>query len=303
MIAMNESKVRTGQVESDVERVSKSHSERCSGPEIQYLTDEQLAADDNFGRILCPLMRLGVRSKQLTMDDSGGITEKELLDYLRYLGINPDSLVIRRVVNAAKSSPNDDCINMTRFKGTLFDHGSTSGAYRYEVLDFAADQKVSKEAVEVMLSHSRDGESMELEDFASATNSFHRCPFKKMKTSVFGVLSSTFEYALLLHFLGRKTQSGSKFLTLDDVRRVWVDNKFPIYWNPPQVSNFGTRAFIVKTLVHGWVRLDMYVKNLLHVTPKKSKNSPTLLKGERALNEDEVPRYGSPEIDGTVKGE
>jgi len=222
-----------------------------------YLEQQDVDKIPRFRNIMCPVLRLGVRNSKLVMDDEGWVDQVNLYNYMEYIGIDRNAIVIKKVIDAAKSRPDDDKINIAAFKGSVFDHGSTSGIFRYEVLDSATGESYSQDALDAFVAMSRDDENMDLEDFAQATNRFHQCPFGKIKTSIFGVVASTFEFVLLLQLFGRTHNGGTKFLTLDDVKGIWGESKFPRYWTKPQKSEFGTRDFIIRTLVHGWRRLDL----------------------------------------------
>lgn len=234
--------------------------DKNSNKNINYIEPNKLNEISLFKHIMCPVLRMGIRSEKLVMDGDGRVAVSALYDYMSFIGVDRDSLVIKRVIEGAKASPNDQEINIADFKGSLFDHGSVSGIFRYEVLDSTNEETIySKPALEAFIAMSRDKENMDLDDLSEATNRFHQCPFHKIKTSLFGVVATTFEYALMLHFFGRTNNAGKKYLTLDDIKRIWGESKFPLYWFSPQKAEFGTLDFIVKTVVFGWLRLDLKI--------------------------------------------
>lgn len=230
-----------------------------SNKNINYIDLNKLSATPLFKSIMCPVLRMGVRSEKLVMDSEGRVDVGALYDYMAFIGVDRDSLIIKRVIEGAKANPSDQQINVTAFKGSVFDHGSVSGIFRYEVLESNNEEGYSTAALKAFIAMSCDKENMDLGDLAQATNRFHQCPFHKIKTSLFGVVATTFEYALMLHFFGRTNNAGKKYLTLEDIKRVWGESKFPLYWASPQKAKFGTLDFIIKTLVFGWLRLDLKI--------------------------------------------
>ena len=251
---------------------------------IDYLTDEELALVKKFGEVMCPVIRLGIRSKHINLCDEGRIASKELLDFMAFVGLDPEGSIINRVISRAveiskEKDGIENTIKLSHLNGTPLDHGSTSGAFRYDAYRKTTDTYFSAAAVERIKKAASDGLHIDLDDLAKLTNDFHRCPFRgvpngntgnaptnspstpRILTTMPGVVSTTFEYAILLHLFGHPGEGGKKYFLLEDIERIWKQSKFPKHWSPPLRATFDDKKFIRKTLEHGWKRLKLFKRS------------------------------------------
>lgn len=230
------------------------------GNRLSQVGNPQMNPDPtpDLADIMCPVLRLGVKSGRLEMDEDGTVDVNQLYDFMEFIGFNRNAFVLKSVIGKTIRDKESGRATLTNFTGTMLDHGSVSGAFRDDVK--TKGTLFSNAAVERIKSYSSNKASFTLKDAARATNAFHKSPLKWMKTSKEGIFSSTFEYALLVNIFGRQSESKEKFLLLSDIDRIWKESQFPRYWEPPSKATIGTLGFLAHTASQAWRRLDIEVR-------------------------------------------
>ena len=176
-----------------------------------YTFENTTISQENFKKILCPNLRIGVLEGLLKPDAKGWVTDKELKDFLNYIGITKSSRIERRLIALAKKvvrKKRENKVSLIDYKDSKFDHGSGSGIINNP-------QGFSEERLQLLKSYANKKGNFYLEDFTPAVNHFHQCPFHKKST--FGTNLSSFEFASILGIYGQTDEQGKKFFSTEDV--------------------------------------------------------------------------------------
>lgn len=203
-----------------------------------------LLSQEQFNRILCPNLRIGVRMSLLEPDAEGWVLKSQLRDFLQFLGVPRQSLVGKGLISSAYTAcatQRRGFVNILDLDASRLNHGSSSGILNN------ATQQFSAERLALLKGYLNSEGRMYVGDIAPALNFFHRCPFHRKSTKGTHLLS--FEFAGLLALYGRKDSvSGKSYFTAEDIDDIWFHNRFPSDWVAPNVATFGTRPALQRLL-------------------------------------------------------
>ena len=188
-------------------------------------------SEKEYGNILCPTLRIGVRMGLLNPDSDGWVREEELAAYLTYIGVKKGSGIHKGLISTGKLATKEKrkrYVNITGFKGTFLDHGSSSGILNNS-------EGFSEKRLEHLKSYSGDGKCMYQKNLAAAASDFYRNPANKK--SLLGTNIQSLELGTLLSIFGRKSNDGQSVFTLQDIDDVWKHNKFPETWEKPTIHS------------------------------------------------------------------
>lgn len=206
---------------------------------------------DQFNKILCPNLRIGVRNGFLTPTSLGWITTQELRVFLQYIGVLKDSSIERVLVNGAAhaSEEKPEYVNICQLAGTIFDHKSSSGILNTE-------GGFSEDRLTYLKTFCDDDGRLTINAASNALNDFHQWPDSEQ--SIRGTHTLSLEFSSLIETYGRESTEG-KYLTRDDIDRIWGDSQFPTGWTPPRKATLGTKKtlalFVSMTIArfkNGW---------------------------------------------------
>ncbi len=199
--------------------------------------DETNLSNEQFEKILCPNMRIGIRMSLMEPDSEGWVTEHELRGYLEYIGLIAKSKVEKLLISTGESAPKmkkPGHINLSAFEDTFLDHGSSSGILN-------SPSGFSQQRLDFLLTYADNEGRIDKSELALALNNFYRCPVKCKSFSGTHVLS--FEFVGLLEIFGRTdVKTGEKYFTQDDVISLWKHNRFPEGWSAPSKTFYGSWA-------------------------------------------------------------
>ena len=199
-------------------------------------------SQENFDKILCPILRIGVRAGLLDPDQDGWVASKKVRNLLDYVGIKPKSGVAKLLIMLGESTTKEkrsNAIHLTAFKGTFLDHGSESC-----ILNNPSG--FSQERLDYLKSFSSDGERLTEKDLAKAANAFNDHPV--IKARFIGNRIETLELASILELLGRTDNNGKKYFLLKDVDSIWKHSEFPEGWTRPKKPFYTTLKTITDTI-------------------------------------------------------
>ena len=199
-------------------------------------------SQEQFDKILCPNLRVGVRMGMLNPDPNGWASRREVEEYLVYTGVKDKSGIQKLLVHLGVTAPTqkkNGLVNITAFKGSILDHGSSSG-----ILNNA--KGFSEQRLNHLKSFSRDGKTLTLDDLANAAINFNREPANF--ASFTGSQVQSLELTALLRIFGKSNGSGPRYFLLDDIECLWKHNQFPDGWVAPQEAQIGTFVTLVNYL-------------------------------------------------------
>ncbi|OUC14567.1 MAG: hypothetical protein B0A82_11570 [Alkalinema sp. CACIAM 70d] len=200
-------------------------------------------ARPNADKISCPALLSFYNNDLLNPDENGNVSTAQLDDVLESVGLNSK---VRGVLvkGADKTDEIPDSFNLFALRDSRLDHsGSTS----------IRDPEITPEKLEHALLKFSENGRMYAEHFAAAAN------YAQLQDPGFkGTMVQTLEFTAILEVFGRVDESKKRYLTIDDVKGLWMDGKFPQDWQPRNSDEIG-----VDDVVSGVT--EMAVKRLLQL--------------------------------------
>lgn len=179
----------------------------------------------NADAIPCPALLSFYNNGWLQADPDGNVTIKSLKTALTEAGISED---VRTVLlgMADKSDEIDESFNLFNLRTSKLNHTGSTGI---------RDQRVSPELLEdALLRFSEEGR-LYAEHFAAAANyGAERDPGLK------GTILQTIEFRALLEVFGRLDEHQQRYLTIEDVKGLWLEGRFPDGWQPRPHEDIAT---------------------------------------------------------------
>lgn len=197
----------------------------------------------NADKIPCPALLSFYNNHLLNPDKHGNVTTAELDDVLVSIGIN---INIRKVLvkGADKTDVIPDSFNLFALRDSNLDHSGSTGI---------RDPEINLDKVENALLHFSENGRMYAEHFAAAAN------HAQLQDPGFkGTIIQTAEFTALLEVFGRVDEAMKRYLTVDDVKGLWIDGKFPKDWQPRASDEIGVDDVVAGVTV-------MAVKRLLQL--------------------------------------
>jgi hypothetical protein len=194
----------------------------------------------NADKIPCPALLSFYNNDLLNPDEHGNVTTAELDDVLASVGIN---INIRKVLvkGADKTDEIPDSFNLFALRDSNLDHSGSTGI---------RDPEINLVKVENALLHFSENGRMSAEHFAAAAN------HAKLQDPGFqGSIIQTTEFTALLEVFGRVDESKKRYLTVDDVKGLWIDGKFPKDWQPRASDEIGVDDVVAGVTVMAVNRL------------------------------------------------
>jgi len=194
--------------------------------------------DPRAGLIPCPWWRMMINKDLVKVDSNGDVPITEMRHALKFSGMafglrESAILGIKRVACQIAGVPTGgisgfmnvmcmDKINVLDLPKSSLMHTGDSGSLRHGF---------NQENFDRMLGYSSDGKRVTANDLADANE-------KQVEADPgesghkFGVA----EYSILINSFGKKDESGMKYLTKDDMTRIFKANDFPENWEKPKIG-------------------------------------------------------------------
>lgn len=173
-------------------------------------------------KIPCPALAGLFNAGMLKVAKDGTVKVPDLERALSLLG--PDAAV-RKVLTKAADDTDDIAgqFNLFKLNGSSLDHTGNSGIRQ---------NGVHPERFDVLMSHSKDGETLTANDLADAAEAF-----AKEDPGLKGRLTQVVEMSAVMNVFGRTAEDGSRYFTREDAKQLFVDGMIPSSWSPPAVPN------------------------------------------------------------------
>jgi hypothetical protein len=178
----------------------------------------------NADKIPCPALLSFYNNGLLNPDGYGNVTTAHLDEVLASVGA---SAKVRKalVKGADKTDEVPDSFNLFALRDSSFDHSGSTGI---------RDPDVNFEKLKNALLKFSENGRMYAEHFAAAANQAH------VQDSGFkGTAIETVEFTALLEVFGRVDETRKRYLTVDDVKGLWIDGKYPKDWQPRAANEIG----------------------------------------------------------------
>ena len=178
----------------------------------------------NADKIPCPALLSFYNHGLLNPDKDGNVKTAELDKVLESVGL---SAAVRKVLvqGADKTDEIPDSFNLFALRDSKLDHSGSTGIRDPEVNP--------KKLYDALLQFSKNG-CMYAEHFAAAAN------YARQQDPGFqGTMIQTLEFTALLEVFGRVDESNKRYVTVDDVKDLWLDGKFPKDWQPRAADEIG----------------------------------------------------------------
>ncbi|NEQ50583.1 MAG: hypothetical protein F6K11_10695 [Leptolyngbya sp. SIO3F4] len=200
----------------------------------------------NADTIPCPALLSFYNNGLLNPDKDGNVKTADLDKVLESVGL---SAAVRKVLvqGADETDEIPESFNLFALRDSKLDHTGSTGI---------RDPKVNPNNLQdALLQFNKDGR-MYTEHFAEAAN--HA---QKKDPGIQGTIIQTLEFTALLEVFGRVDESNNRYVTVDDVKDLWLDGKFPKDWKPRATDEIGfddvTREIVgmlTNRLVKRWFR-------------------------------------------------
>lgn len=180
----------------------------------------------NADKIPCPALLSFYNNGLLCPDKDGNVSTEHMMEVLASVGVGPKVRDIL-VKGADKTDEIPDSFNLFKLRNSRLDHAGSTGV---------RDPKVDPDKLdEALLKFSENGR-MYAEHFAAAANQA-----QKKDPGLVGTAIQTVEFTALLEVFGRVDESNKRYVTVDDIRGLWIDGKYPQDWTPraPDDINVG----------------------------------------------------------------
>ncbi|MFN6133790.1 MAG: hypothetical protein ACK46L_12965 [Synechococcaceae cyanobacterium] len=174
--------------------------------------------------IPCPALLAFYNNGWINPDADGNISTAQLDAALAQAGISEK---VRKAL--VKGADGTDAIpehfNLFKLRDSQLDHSGSTGI---------RDPEVSAEKLESALLRFSENGRMYAEHFAAAANQAQR-----NDPGLKGTAIETLEFTALLEVFGRLDEQQHRYVTSDDVKRLWLEGKFPADWQPRAANDIG----------------------------------------------------------------
>ena len=179
----------------------------------------------NADKIPCPALLSFYNNGLLDPDENGNVAIADLDKVLASVGVNS---TVRKVLakGADESDGVRDCkFNLFALRDSSLDHSGSTGI---------RDPEVNPDMLESNLLRFSENGRLYAEHFAAAANQA-----QKGDPGIKGTITQTVEFTALLEVFGRVDESKGRYLTIDDVKGLWIDGKLPTDWQPRAADEVG----------------------------------------------------------------
>jgi hypothetical protein len=171
----------------------------------------------NADKIPCPALLSFYNNGSLNPDEDGNVTTAHLEEVLASVGVS--NKVRKALVKGAdKTDEIPDSFNLFALRDSSLDHSGSTGI---------RDPDVNSEKLDNALLKFNENGRMYAEHFAAAANQA-----QEQDPGIKGTIIQTAEFTALLEVFGRIDESNKRYLTVDDVKGLWIDGKYPKDWQP-----------------------------------------------------------------------
>jgi hypothetical protein len=171
-------------------------------------------------KIPCPALAGMFNSGLLKVEKDGTVKIPDLERALSQIG--PNATVRKILTNGAdKTDAIEGQFNLFTLNGSNLDHTGSSGIRQ---------NGVHPERFDKLMSFSKDGERLTRKDLADAAEAF-----AKEDPGLRGRVTQQAEMTIVLEIFGRTANDGSRYLTREDAKQLFVDGQIPSSWSPPAV--------------------------------------------------------------------
>ncbi len=178
----------------------------------------------NADKIPCPALLSFYTNGSLNPDEDGNVTTAHLDEVLASAGISTN---VRKalVKGADKTDEIPDSFNLFALRDSHLDHSGSTGI---------RDPDVNAEKLDNALLRFSENGRMYADHFAAAANQA-----QLQDPGLKGTIIQTAEFTALLEVFGRVDESNKRYLTVDDVKGLWIDGKYPQDWQPRAADDIG----------------------------------------------------------------
>lgn len=193
-----------------------------------------------FENTLCPHLRIGIRTGNLTPNESGWVEEEQLTSFFKRVGIKPKSILTRTLLKGGSDfSPFNPLnrINLSSFRHSFLDHGSSTGILNNTNKLSSSRLAIFKEFA------TRSNESNELrlykKQYEKVADELHKNP-REFKAGFRGQLLQLVEFRIINQVYGRwDPDRKEKYLTYDDIVSIWKYARPPKGWQYAEEQTLG----------------------------------------------------------------
>lgn len=200
----------------------------------------------NADKIPCPALLSFYNNGLLHPDEHGNVTTAHLDKVLESVGVGTG---IRKalVTGADNTDEIPDSFNLFALRNSSLDHSGSTGIRDPEISPAKLDN--------ALLKFSDESGRMYAEHFAAAANQ------AQLQDPGFkGGVIQTIEFTALLQVFGRVDESNKRYVTIDDVRGLWIDGKYPEDWQPRAAGDISVGELLVGVTVTAMARVFKAIK-------------------------------------------
>lgn len=171
-------------------------------------------------KIPCPALAGLFNANMLKVEKDGTVKISDLESALSQIGPNAK---LRNALTRGAENTDDvtGSFNLFKLNGSNLDHTGSSGIRQ---------NGVHPERFDKLMSFSKDGERLTRKDLADAAEAF-----AKEDPGLRGRVTQQAEMTIVLEIFGRTANDGSRYLTREDAKQLFVDGQIPSSWSPPAV--------------------------------------------------------------------
>jgi hypothetical protein len=190
-------------------------------------------------KIPCPALLSFYNNGLLRPDQEGNVDTAHLDEVLQSVGVGPK---VRRALLTGADNADEipNSFNLFALRDSSLDHSGSTGIRDPEV----SPQKLD----DALLKFSEDGR-MYAEHFAAAVNQA-----QLSDPGIKGGIVQTVEFTALLEVFGRLDDSNKRYVTVDDVKRLWIEGKYPDDWQPRPADDIGVADVMLGVTVMAMAR-------------------------------------------------
>jgi len=183
----------------------------------------------NGDAIPCPFLLAAYNHGELNPAPDGTLSTDALEKAVLDTGLSP--LLSKTLVwNADRADDIPDSVNLFELHDTVLDHSGSTGV---------RDPDIDLDKLEELVGFAEDGR-MYSKHFAAATSHF-----RKDDPGFTGTVQESMELTTLVEVYGRPDEDGDRYLTVDDVRGLWAEGRYPEGWQRRPRGSIGPLQMVV----------------------------------------------------------
>lgn len=186
---------------------------------------EKFGGDEKANGLPCPMLSTLVTEGMITPDENGEVSLDQLKGALQAVGL---STLTQKLLAHGGAKATDSLergvLNLLKLETSNLEHEGSLGPLQ--------DGGFRSELLEQLKSFSKDGETLTLDDVATA----QKVRFEQDDAGVRAQALGIAELSAIFLVLGRPNGDGVKSLKLSDVDRLYRENKLPEDFQPERVG-------------------------------------------------------------------